>query len=241
MAEGLGGEVGRAQQLGRLFPGLGRGLEVRLGELQPRLRQQFGLLIEDRAGVGLALLGVREQRPRDGQVRLVMARPDGDGDQADPVDHVRSRPEPQSLAGMDGGGGGVAVVVDVHQRPFGIGPALLAGRAVFGQILDHREGLVDAAVLVQIVGVEIGLAGVEDRLGCLLGQGVEIGFGAGEGLGRGIPDPGGQGDAGRRLQHLARDMAHMAELLAKQLLELAEGEASLGDLDLDLRAPVILQ
>ncbi len=33
----------------------------------------------------------------------------------------------------------------------------------------------------------------------------------------------------------------MAELLAQQLLELAEGEAGLGDLDLDLRAPVVLE
>ncbi len=149
--------------------------------------------------------------------------------------------EGEGLARMDAGRGEVAMIVQVEGGPPGIGPAVLAGRAMRGQVGDDGEGLVDAGVLVQVLGEAIGLAVAVDGLGRLLLQGVEIGRRALEGLGRIIAQAGGDGDARGRVVDLAGDVAGVAQAVAQQLLQLAEGQPGLGDLQLDVVAPVVLE
>ena len=56
-----------------------------------------------------------------------------------------------------------------------------------------------------------------------------------------IAEPGGNGDACRRPEHLAGEVAGVTQLLAQQIFEFAEGQPGLRDLDLDVRAPVVLE
>jgi len=95
-------------------------------------------------------------------------------------------------------------------------------------------------MLCQILTETIGPAGSIDGLGRLLREIVESGFGSAEGLRRCIAQSGGDGDAAGCAQNFAGDVGGVAKFHSQQLVELAEGEAGLGNLDLDLRSPVVL-
>ena len=142
---------------------------------------------------------------------------------------------------MGAGRRDVAVVIDVHEGPLRIGPAPLPARAVRGKVCDHCESFGNAAMLIEILAEAIRLAVAIDRFRRLLRQVVDLGVRAGEGLRRRIAQPGGERDAVRRLENFAADMAGMAELVAQQLVQFAEGQPGFGNLDLDLRAPIVLK
>ncbi len=133
--------------------------------------------------------------------------------------------------------GSVQVAVGVGQAQ--IAPGALALRTRRGELREDPLGLVHTVLTTQIDPVAIGLGLAIDRFGRLLRQAIQVGFLALDGLTRLALGPGGEADAGRGVQKFARNPGLMAQPLAQIAVDLADRDAGLGNLQLDVVAPVV--
>ncbi len=131
--------------------------------------------------------------------------------------------------------------IDIIKRPLRVSPAALTCRTAGREFREDLEGFRYTAGSSKVVRVPIGLAGGVDGFRRLLSQIVEIALLAGQSLRRRVVQPHGQSNAGRRAEHFTLDVRGVPELTAQQFLDFAEGDAGLGDRDLQLRVPVILK
>ena len=136
---------------------------------------------------------------------------------------------------------GALVVAPLYQerRPAGGGPAPILGRSGPGELDVGGQRLVGLAVAGEIDRIAIGLGGGIERLRRLGGQRVDVGLGALDGLAGRRPRPRGHRQARGGAHHIAGDAGLMAEPLAQVAVQFAEGDAGLGNLHLDVVAPVL--
>ncbi len=152
----------------------------------------------------------------------------------------RIEPRIQADGGLAHADGVVVTALRLQdRRPAGIGPWPVLGGAGSGQAREEGARLLAAGVRSEIDGVAIGLGLAVDGLGRLGDQLVDLGLGALEATSGRLARAGGDGDLGGRAHHLAGDPRLRSQPLAEISVQLADRHAGLGDLDLDVAAPVV--
>src|SRR5262249_21937946 len=124
-------------------------------------------------------------------------------------------------------------------RDTDIGPATFQRRTFRDQLIEDGSGFLVAVVLVQIDRVAIGLRGAVHGLRGPFDQLVEIGFAAGEGRAHAATGARGYGNARGGPIHIAGDARFMPKPGAQIAIHLADGDAGVGDLHLDVVAPIV--
>ncbi len=146
----------------------------------------------------------------------------------------RARGDPH---GVEAGLSALQVAVGVAEAE--VAPGALARRPRGGEPGEHLLGLLTPVLAAQIDAVAIGLGLAVDGFGRLLRQAVEIRLSGLHGLAFRPLGPDGKADPGGRAQQLARDPGLMAQPLAQVAVHLADGDPGVGDLQLDVVAPVV--